>query len=154
MSTSKVFKTSPCLFFPGEAAAVETLTTIKLTACTSGSLTLPVHEALRRIHISWIDYIALKYWDSRGDNWIGVLHYNRSMACFLSKPLLPDGTKVLSCANGSLTLAFFFQSSFRKFSKYRSEVHLLDSSEVRRIFEVNLAKCKSNQFYSCNFFLR
>jgi len=90
-----------------------------------------------------------KYRYTQGTTWIKALHCNRSMVCVLYpriKPVLPDGTRVSSGANGSLIVEHSAQNSSIDHVQFMFEVHWTDGSVDYHIFEVNFTVvCKCYQ---------
>jgi len=131
-----------------KAATTTTPVITQLLACSNGSLPLP-GVAVNVNHINEF-YREYRYFDHT--DWIVVEYCNRFMAaCVVKTPVLADGTRVSSGANGSLIVGHLAQSSSRNHIQFLSRVRLTNGSDFRHIFRVNFTVTCLETWKDANF---
>ncbi|KAL9983642.1 hypothetical protein ACROYT_G005845 [Oculina patagonica] len=111
-------------------------------ACFDEPLTVRC-EALQRV-----DRVVDVEWKVRNPNnhqWIRFAYCDKSMACMVMKPRLPNGIKVMNISNGNLTLQRSTKNSTNSQAQLKCEVHHSDNSINYHVREINFTVCIKTQ---------
>lgn len=119
--------------------AVETRTTTR-QACSNGLLTLPCEgitdvNAIRKVQ--W----KIKFPDT---GWNEFAYCNKSgMNCIVTRPVLPEGIKVLKVSNRTVSLQRISKNNTDGYAQTLCQVLYSDNSLTSHVYKINFtAKCE------------